>query len=397
MAIKVLEHPAGERSFSATTLLWAAVDSGVFASLRDLPNGQTMQTVYTVLMRRLPNVTVGYERIAEDSGFSARQVKRAVQGLTEHGLVYVERRTRKELGGNAANSYTLADLRDRGVSSGVLALIRKSLVSKARGQRKRGDTRDTPRGDAGDTPRGDTSGQTGVTPEVNPGCHPCHPKDQVKIQEKQQGAAAAHSVRKALTRWGLTGAEYLAESGHPKAIPELCGSPEHAIRVLERAMRGVSWGASSGVGARVAHLRSVVATVSSELETQVVATTRDPSNRAQAAAHELFEAWGRPTPISIENVSAQAVEAAFALLGEDAPEDAGSVPPETVSKLVAVCERRREAQSLVSSMTDREFQAARDTLLAERPEFGRFFKNSGRSSPALVSAVEQAVAQELGS
>ena len=121
-AVKAIPISADVERLNNEAALWAAVDSGVFAALQSLqllPGGRAVQAVYTVILRRYPNIKQGKEGMALDAGWSQPTVKRAIGLLKKAGLIQSRQRGR-----GLTAVIELPDLRDRETVKACLAKIR---------------------------------------------------------------------------------------------------------------------------------------------------------------------------------------------------------------------------------------------------------------------------------
>lgn len=259
-----------ELRLTAEYALRAAIDSGLFASLRELEpldGGHAVQSVYVALLRRLPNVTPDRRRIAIDSGYSESSVKRAIKLLELCGLISVKRAKGR------CSVYHVADIRMPEVASGCMAeiklLVRRHVAGSGKGSRVTSEPT-AGRGRVRSGPSGRATSALWVGSQVAQ-------KEARKISSKQQ-VAACESVRagecdteRVLSRWGLSSARYLVTPGDGRAIPELTEHPERAAMILDATLRQASWSSSAGVGAKVSFLRkNVKSTASRVAATQTV-------------------------------------------------------------------------------------------------------------------------------
>lgn len=386
----MVAFPGVELRLTAEHALRAAIDTHVFAGLRDLesfPGGRAVQAVYVSLVRRLPNVMPGRELIGSDSGFSESSVKRAIKLLEQCRLIKVERRKGK------SSAYTLIDLRDR-ESAGlclraIRSLIRNGTRSMSAASRFTCDptvhlSRVT------SEPSGRVTSDRRVGSEVA--------REVAKKNQFKQQAAAAYEGRAgdenegdtglaALARWGLSSAAYLLEPGHPKAIPELVSSPEQAGNLVELAMASTSWSQNAGIGARVAHLRTHITEALRTLEAR-----SNESARARAALEKRAEAvietlpeYTDPRVRELERTRRLALlKRGLKRLGE----------PRNIVLLIAknrdACRRIISAELLhedleetLDAASERGFSALRERLFRKNPALQRFYQQAGRESLGL--------------
>jgi hypothetical protein len=128
---EILSFPEAYQRLTAEQALRAAIDTQVFAVLRDLESldgGRAVQAVYVALLRRIPNVTPDRKRIAVDCGFSESSVKRAIGLLERCKLISVERQKGR------GSTYQISDLRASEAATVSLSMIRK-LAKEAGGNR----------------------------------------------------------------------------------------------------------------------------------------------------------------------------------------------------------------------------------------------------------------------
>jgi hypothetical protein len=263
---EVISFPEAYHRLTAEQALRVAIDTQVFAVLRDLEpldGGRAVQAVYVALLRRIPNVTPDRKRIAIDSGFSDSSVKRAIGLLERCRLITVERQKGR------GSTYEITDLRSSEAASVSLSMIRK-LAREVKGERtsaSRATCEPTDRKGrviSEPTPR--------VTSDHEVGSLAAQ-KEASKDQAKQQRAACLDAepnleLRESLRRWGLSSAGFIVRRGHPKAIPLLVSNIENAARLIDRTMTMATWSPSAGVGARVAHIRDHVAEAAAGLEAE---------------------------------------------------------------------------------------------------------------------------------
>lgn len=329
----VIRLPGVELRLTAEHALRAAIDNQVFAALRGLEpldGGRAVQAVYVALIRRLPNVIPDRKRIAIDSGFSESSVKRAIR-LLEHSKLIVVERSR-----GLSSTYHLADLRSPEVASRCVAEIRR--MSRSNSPRLAGRVTSEP-----STNESRSTSEPGTWVRSGPavGSH-VTPKEAMKIQTKQQGAAAQRSLEKTLRTWGLDSAAYLTKRGHRQAIRELTENPELAARAIDATMRKATWSPSAGVGCKVAFLRENLPAVFEGLSVQ-----RPPGLRR--------------------------------------------APPHDVQRERARDERHAQAQAVIDAMSEEEFETACKRLFAERPGLQRLYGTPSRESRGLRALLASAV------
>ncbi len=254
-----MDNPAKQATANA---LWAAFDCGVYAALRDVRLGPASQSVYTALIRRLPNVRPGLTRLARDTGVKRCTVVRVLATLETIGLI---RRHRSSTNAGDADTtvYELADLRNPEVRTQCQAQIRKLMKKQLRSSSKGGRRTSAPTSSEGGrcvaAPRGRCVGAPRVGAST-------HPKDTKKKQTKHQEASPLvgggnvddfrEEILKALMRWGITNPSYLLDPVNDSAISELIQRPHEAVKLIDRAMRLRQWTDGCGPGLRVSHLHS---------------------------------------------------------------------------------------------------------------------------------------------
>ncbi len=381
----VLVFPDANRKLTAEQALRAAIDSQVFASLRDLESldgGRAVQAVYVALLRRIPNVTPDRKRIAIDSGFSESSVKRAIGLLERCGLMRVERKK------GSSSLYVMADLRDSEAASAALSEIRKraresSTATNTLGRATTEPTLNGSRVTSEPTPR--------VTSERRPGPLLTH-KETKKDQTKQQSAACRKGdsrleVQEALKRWGLSSASFVAKPGHPKSVPLLASNVQSAAWLIDRTMSRTSWSESAGVGARVSYLREHVAEAVAELRAQSE-RLRERELRLEKRATEIVSglpACGEATVAELDERERNILlERAFKRLCE---------PKEVVGKLLdnssfrrrlIACEVVREdLEQRLHTMPSAEFFDLCERLFRARPALRRFYEGKDQQSTGL--------------
>lgn len=330
----VVPLPGIEHRLTAEFALRAAIDSGVFAALRELESldgGRAVQVVYVALIRRLPNVIPDRRRIAIDTGVSESSVKRAIGLLESAGLI----RVRRERGRSSV--YHVSDLRVAEVATSCTKSIRDLVRSPGKRQGR------------------STSGSTpSVTREPTVGSQVVQ-KEAKKISSKQQGAACEFvgggecDTERVLSRWGLTSARYLVTPGDERAIPELSEHPESAARILDITLRKASWSATAGVGAKVSFLRENVRNTAANLAAAEAVRSRRHSEERQVR--------------------------------ED----------ESEAEL-----RRRSFEQVVLSMSDEEFTGSCERMFAAQPGLRRLFGIPSRESSGLKLKLTEFLAESDG-
>jgi hypothetical protein len=393
----VVSFPGSDK-LTAEQALRASIDSNVFASLHELASlhgGRAVQAVYTVLLRRLPNVHPDRKRIAIDSGHSESSVKRAIALLEKCGLIRVNRQRGKH------SVYHITDLRHAGHVTECLSGIRRLRNGVANNSRLTSDP--TPKSSrATSDPCGQVTGELQAGSLVNQ-------KETTKIPKKQQDANAARSMKNtpitkycshtvALSRWGLSGASYLVKPGHPKAVPELISAGLSASELIEITMRSTEWSPGAGTGARVAYLREHVHESVRELKrrsAQRQANQEATEKRALKAISHLKSAKGT-LPKETDEIDRELLtERALKRLNE---------PPEVIDcirqdpsacELLARNERRwDQVAQRIESLSNEDYSALCERLFEQKPGVQRFYEHATRDSPLLRAQLTQLLIDE---
>ena len=375
------DNPAKQ---ATATALWTAFDSGVFAALRDIRYGPACQSVYTALIRRLPNVHPGLTRLASDVGVSRVTVIRVLAILESIGLI-TRHRSDTDAGDADTTVYQLADLRDQEVAKRCHALIRKLMKTQTPSSSKGGRCADaptsSPRGGCVHAPTGRCAGATGVGA-------PTHPKDTNKKQSKQQEASPRfgggdlddlrEEILGALRRWGITGPDHLLDPAKRSAIPELIQRPHEAVQLIDKAMSLRPWTSDCGGGLRVNHLRSHIRKAIRLLE----ADKQDQEKR-----HRQFLAQARAV---IGQLPACEVSGVDELLPDRQEElfkrglDALSQPDDVIAliaadpsarhRIVASELEKERLGSNLDAMGDEDLDQLKQELLEREPGLRRLFR-----------------------
>ena len=301
------KHPLGERvipfpastnkaaSLTCTEAIRGAIDSGVFAALRDAPYGPAAQAVYMVLLRRLPNVAPSAKRIADDSGVSLSTVYRVLDMLKQAQLVLTDSR-----GGKPRSArYEVTDLNHRDYARTCLARLRQITTRKAGGQSIR---KANPRSEANSGECDFRVDAKGAGDEIRVGAKPlrsgatgnvawARTEGTNKIQSKSQAAkpplvgddleSLREEIQEALRRWGISNPGYLLDPNNEAAIPELVQQPRAAVQLIDRAMNLRQWTPRCGPGLRVKHLQTHICEAVGLLERDRLA---DRKHRARLVA-----------------------------------------------------------------------------------------------------------------
>lgn len=391
--------PLAEKDYRCEVAVRAVIDSGAFAAMREAPYGSTAQVVYMALARRLPNVVPSLQRIADDTGMTRRNVVNGIRTLEACGLVQsVQRRTNE--GDLDASMYRLGDLRESELVRRVLQKIREA--SRKKSKRKQG----------GVEPEFNTQASGGVEPEFNTGVEPEFPKvlncssPKVAIEEtnkQQRGSAAAKSisidekipeaVQTELKRVGLGSALYLAEPGHPKAIPELTRDPGRGVAIIAQAMRSGEFSERAGVGARVSHLRAKAAEAASVIDKRLA---------DQKARDETFDAEADAIIKNIEDApQADLTAYSEAKLDEmlrrglerlDAPSEVKrriAKNPESCHRIVVKEIEEEKLREEVRSMDDEAYSELCEAYLAKHPQLRRFVGSGNERGRMLISCLAE--------
>lgn len=378
----VLSFPETYQRLTAEQALRVAIDTQVFAVLRDLESldgGRAVQAVYVALLRRIPNVTPDRKRIAIDCGFSESSVKRAIGLLERCKLIAVERQKGR------GSTYEIIDLRASEAASASLAMIRKLAREAKENRASLGRTTCEPSVPNG---RVNTEPTRRVSSGQEVGSVVAH-KEAKKDQAKQQGVACSSEdrnveVRESLRRWELSSAGYIIKRGHPKSIPTLASNLEMAAKVIDRAMSMTTWSENAGVGARVAYLRDHAAESARAVKAESVQKQEESllsRNRAEAIAMDL------PT-LASENTGGLDDERRNILL-ERALERLHE-PSDVIRHLRDVKQFRERLigsevvrESLergLDAMSEDDFGALCSRFFAREPGLKRFYANGNRRS-----------------
>lgn len=361
----------------------AAIDSGVFAALRELESldgGRAVQVVYVALMRRLPNVIPDRRRIAIDTGVSESSVKRAIGLLESASLIRVKRAKGR------SSVYHLADLRVAEVATSCMKGIR-DLVHGTEVRPRRSTSGSTVRGS-----RVTSGSSPAVTREPTVGSQVVQ-KEAIKISTKQQGAACLNVRRgeleteRVLSRWGLSSARYLITPGDERAIPELAENPDRAASILDATLRTASWSASAGVGAKVAFLRENVSCMVSKLkaaEDKRECKLQHAKQRASKIAAHLATPNGQERRELEGEHFRELLDRGLERLGESDEVLRFLRSDETVRRNVVADELRRDAlEREVRGMSEVEFALCCERMFAAQPGLRRIFTGAARESTGL--------------
>lgn len=389
----VVQMPGVEMRLSAEHALRAAIDTQIFATLRDLETlegGRAVQAVYVALMRRLPNVVPDRRRLAIDAGVSETSVKRAISLLEECRLIEVKRRS------GFSSVYHLADIRLPEVASMCLASIKKLARSESK---KEGQGRATcePTSKATRATCGPTSEITRVTSDPTPrvtseprvGPQVAH-KETNKIQTSKQVVVvekASDRLDEVLARWKLTSASYLTRTGDARAIPLLTDCKVKAARLIDMTMKRGSWTERSGVGSRVNFLRDNVESADAALrESERVAKSRsgEMRKRAQELATRLGQGQKMKDPVfSPERDDAFLKRALKGLNEPDGVVEHLKGDRDAIRQLVAEEVLWESVTEEISRMTDGEFVASCEKLFESEPGLRKLFSSPKRESVSL--------------
>lgn len=388
----VLAMPGVEVRLTAEYALRAAIDSQVFAALRDLESldgGRAVQSVYIALLRRLPNVLPDRKRLSIDSGFSESSVKRAIKLLEVCRLMRVERKQGKN------STYHMADLRMPHIVSECLASIRRCAKAEQRHTKGRATSEPTTsngRVISGPAPRVTCGHEVGSQVDQ---------KEAIKNQSKQQRVAADEKnslLRQVLKRWGLSSATYLVTRGHSQAIPVLTEDPLLAARLIDETMKKTSWSQDARVGSRVMFLRENIseAKLSSGNSGGGDEKQRERAfERAKVVAGLLSDC---PVDFDVDaTLSMALLERGLKRLGE--PDEVSQILREdaTLVKRVVAYEILRDSiDRKVSEMTEREFLDACEALFVKRPGIRRFYAEPNREISGLRLSLVQFLLEEEG-
>lgn len=389
----VLALPGVELRLTAELALRAAIDSHVFAALRDLESldgGRAVQAVYVALLRRLPNVRPDRKRIAIDSGVSESSVKRAIKLLEASRLIEVERARGR------CSVYHVADLRQDELASESLSAIRK-LARSGKPRPGRATSEPTRK-----SPRVISEPTSGVLSEPGVGSQ-ANQKDPSKNQTKQQGVACGlkkgRELEETLARWGLESASYLACPGHEKAIPLLVENLERAPELIEEAMKSGSWSAESGVGAKVVylreHMRDAIRNIE-DRERRAADRDRDARVKASEVVAELPN-----VEIDLSGITKKRYESLLRRGLERLDEDAAVIrhvvrDGESRMKLVSVEVLRDEVLKRVDEMPAAKFDLVVAELLYEQPRLCKLYGDAaGKSKAVRLCAIEYLVEKAI--
>lgn len=388
----VVAMPGVEVRLTAEYALRAAIDSQVFAALRDLESldgGRAIQSVYIALLRRLPNVLPDRRRLSIDSGFSESSVKRAIKLLEGCRLMRVERKQGKN------STYHMADLRVPQIVSECLAAIRKCAKAEQRNAKGRATSEPT-----------SSKGRVISEPTHRVTCGPevgsqVDQKEANKNQLKQQGVAADEKnslLRQVLKRWGLSSASYLVTHGHSQSIPVLTKDPVLAARLIDETMKRTSWSQDARVGSRVMFLREniVETNLSSQNSGALDAKQRERAfERAKVVAESLSDC---PVHVDVDASNFPALlERGLKRLGESDEVSKILRQDETIARRVVAYEVLRDSiDKRVSEMTEREFRDACEALFIERPGIRRFYAEPDREISGLRLSLVQFLLEEEG-
>lgn len=397
--------------------VWAVVDSGVFAALRELTGldgGSAVQTLYVCLARRLPNIRPSHERIASDSGFSVSTVKRAVKLLERSGLIRVHRVK------GYCPRYELIDLgnddRVRDCLSGIRRLAKSKTPSIANGEKGTKVTTDrTTRVSSDPTPLSTTGLGRQVKSDHDPGSgvsdkEPTQDSNQdpswlvgqgLNVSIEGEGNTVVDSpstgqgiqgALDALRRHGIHRGEYLLDPNHPRSLQVLTKHPQQAGMLIDQTLKRRAWKADEGVGLKIHYLRQHVDEVWQQLNNRRTEQSAH-ENRIRERAEELAEqlihdhaATDRTDTIELSKANRQRLlKRGLATINES---------PQIIRLVLANSEAcdtiiRREwnidqAYFRLDEMTDEELLNLKAKVLAENPQRQNLLRDADPRTSAML-------------
>jgi len=389
MELKLVEtREDRQHSFSSEIALRAVMDSGIFATLRSVPNGPAAQAVYMALIRRLPCVMPGMKRLSQNTGIKQRQVYRALGVLRQIGLVEGER----ELSGAGdwdLMEHTILDLRVQSNVKRCKAAIDR-LVRSPKAGTDTGDstssTRSTVTDDSKPTVRGDAEVLSPVTP-----------KDTIKKQTKNQTFAAGETkslkpdssaLSRSLSKWGILSAAYLVDERHPNRIHELASNLDAAPSLIDATMGLREWGPDTGIGLKVTHLREYVAEGVTVLSRKAKHQA-DQQQKILSEARMVLEAL--PGPVGLEQLHSVGRERCKTLMARGIQRLATTDDVKQVLRKDALACRRILASELetqqylqkIEAMDEEELGVLRMNILERYPPLTETLSDLPLDSPLL--------------